>query len=91
MKRNLVLSSCCSWTSEKHQDLSNYRIACYFPYGCKFFLNGEILTSAEIFPIYNFTSLTTEKSDMSDVSYKVYLGRTVICPTFAMCTVIIVL
>ena len=35
-------------------------------------------------------SATTEKSHMSDISYKAYMGKTVICRTLAISTVIIV-
>ena len=35
--------------------------------------------------------LTTEKSHMSDISYKAYMGKTVICCTLAMNTIIAVL
>ena len=45
------------------------------------FLNGEPLALAENFSIQKFTSHTTDKSDMSNILYKVYMGKTVICHT----------
>ena len=41
------------------------------------FRNSELLTLAEIFP--KFTRPTTENSHMSDILYKGYMGKTIIC------------
>ena len=43
------------------------------------------------FPNLKFTSPTTEKSHVSDISYKGYMGKTIICRTLTMSIVIMVL
>ena len=71
-----------------HRITSLYHIAGCFPQ-VQIFPNDEPLVLAEIFPIQKFTSPTMEKSHLSDISYKAYMGKTIICRTFAMSTVII--
>ena len=41
------------------------------------------------FPDLEMQEPTTEKTHMSDISYKVYMGKTIICHTHAMSTIII--
>ena len=48
------------------------------------FPNGEPITLAEMFLIQKFTSPTTEKPHMSDISYEVYMDKTIICHTLTM-------
>ena len=45
----------------------------YSPIGANFW-NDEPLASAKFFQIYKFTTLTNEKSHVSGISRKVYMG-----------------
>ena len=50
-----------------------------------------VLALAETFPIQKFTSPTSEKSYVSEIMYKAYMSKNIICQTFTMSTVFIVL
>ena len=55
----------------------------YFPQVLNF-LNGEPLALAQTFPISKFTCSTIKKSHMSNIKYKVYMDKTIICQTLTM-------
>ena len=55
---------------------------------CKFSRMVSYIALAEIFPIQKFTNPTTEKSHVSNISYKAYMDITISCIS-AMNTVII--
>ena len=55
------------------------------------FTEWWVLALTEIFPIQKFTSRTIEKSHMSDILYKAYMGKTVISQILTISTTIIVL
>ena len=66
--------------------LTGYCMVGYFPQ-VQIFLNSKFLTLVEIFPIYKFMSPTTRKPHVSDISYKGYIGKTIICRTLIMSTI----
>ena len=72
--------------------MSPLRLFTYTVLYSRFFPQVQVLALAEIFLIQKFTSpSTTEKSHVSDILYKAYMGKTVICCTLAISTVIIIL
>ena len=83
-----------------HSYLHTYNITCKRitllpPYNRLFSLGTNFpegrIALVEIFLIQKFMTPTTKKSHVSNISYKAYMGKTIICRTLAMSTVIIVL